>query len=151
MAEKKRGIYPVIFTALIVWVVAVVLASVLSSAGMLKGFCMLDSICFSGDGSPFWEAIKFGSAVTMLLAALYIGFTIAQFAITRFEPIALGAWTLVAVGIVGVVVFIAVSSREEILRFIHIIVIGSLLSGFGAFMLIKTAKGNAKHKRKTRK
>lgn len=100
--------------------------------------CFTNSICLSSKNDIYaFSAIQGGFIIFLILLATF-SIRFMWFAVQKGFAIYLGGGLMLMLGPVGIAILIAVTPQDEILNFIHIIIIGSLLSLLGGFMIFKT-------------
>lgn len=100
--------------------------------------CLTDNICLSTKNSPALLAMAQSSLIMLLIFVAFFTSYLMMLAWLKGFAIYLGAGLMILLGGGGVATLIAVTPKDELLDFIHIIIIGSFFILLGIFMLYKT-------------
>lgn len=128
-----------VFTVLCaIWLGLVVVHSVQMTLNAEGIECITDSVCLSTKNDMLMLACLQASFIVFLIIIARITLLFMLFAISKGFGVYLGGGLMMVLGLTGVAILFSVTATEEIVNFIHIIVVGCFLVLFGAFMIFKT-------------
>jgi hypothetical protein len=133
--ERGRG---GLTASAIIWVVGFMLAYVYMLIADEFIECITDNYCVSSKESKLSLSGLYSSFFVLLVYISRAAQNFMGYALQRGFGIYLGGGVLTVLGVFGITILFLVTPREQISNFVHIIIIGLSLSGFGLFMIVKT-------------